>query len=51
VAQGKTLVVVSRPESSQLQEEAGASQQQEWHKTTDATESDDDVLEEIEGHP
>jgi hypothetical protein len=48
---GKAPVVVSKPESSQRQEEAGAGQQQEGNKTTDATESDDDVLEEIEGHP
>jgi hypothetical protein len=28
-----------------------SSQQQERHKTVDVTESDDNVLEEIEGHP
>jgi hypothetical protein len=52
VARGKALVVVSRPESSRLQEETEASQWQEEPRTADATESeDDDVLEEIEGHP
>jgi hypothetical protein len=50
-AWGKGPVVVSRPESSQRQEEARAGQQQEENKTVDATKSDDDVLEEIEGHP
>jgi hypothetical protein len=45
-------MVVSRPESSQHQEETEAGQQQEEPKTANATESeDDDVLEEIEGHP
>jgi hypothetical protein len=51
VAWGKGPVVVSRPESSQQQEETEAGQQQEEPRTGDATESeDDDVLEEIEGH-
>jgi hypothetical protein len=45
-------VVVTRPESSRRQEETEASQQQEEPRTADAAESeDDDVLEEIEGHP
>jgi hypothetical protein len=45
-------VVVSRPESSQRQEETEAGQQQEETRTADATKfEDDDILEEIEGHP
>jgi hypothetical protein len=45
-------MVVSRPKSSQRQEETKASQQQEEPRTANATESeDDDILEEIEGHP
>jgi ferredoxin len=44
-------VVVARPKSSQRQEETKAGQQQEEPRTVDAAESDDDVLEEIEGHP
>jgi hypothetical protein len=51
-AWGKAPVVLSRPESSQRQEETEAGQQQEEPRIADATESeDDDVLEEIEGHP
>jgi hypothetical protein len=59
VARGKTLMVLSRPEcsrgyadagASQRQEEAETSQQQEQPRTTHAAESDDDVLEEIQGH-
>jgi uncharacterized protein YbaR (Trm112 family) len=45
-------VVVSRLESSQRQEETEAGQQQEEPKTVDATKfEDDDILEEIKGHP
>jgi hypothetical protein len=46
-------VVVTRPESSQRQEETGTGQQQEDPRTAaDTAESkDDDILEEIEGHP
>jgi hypothetical protein len=61
VARGKTPVVLSELESSlwyadaepsRRQEEAEAGQQQEQPKTADAAESDDnDVLEEIQGHP
>jgi hypothetical protein len=55
-AQGKTPVVLSKPGSSrgyantgasQRQEEAKADQEQEQPRTVDATESDDDILEEI----
>jgi hypothetical protein len=43
--------VVSRPESSQRQEETEAGEQREEPRTANTTESeDDDVLEEIEGH-
>jgi hypothetical protein len=61
VARGKTLMVLSEPRSSlghaeagssQRQEEAKASQQHEQAKTADVVESEDDnVLEEIQGHP
>jgi hypothetical protein len=45
-------VAVSRPESRQQQEETEASQRQEEPRTADVAESeDDDILEEIEGHP
>jgi hypothetical protein len=40
------------PESSRRQEKIEASQRQEEPRTADATEfKDDNVLEEIEGHP
>jgi hypothetical protein len=44
-------MAVARPESSQRQEETEAGQQQEEPRTANVTESNDDVLEEIEGHP
>jgi hypothetical protein len=51
-AQGKAPVVLSRPESSQRQEETEAGEQQEEPRTADATKfKDDNVLEEIDGHP